>query len=428
MWNSISLWSNDQLRQRMAWALSQILVISPNQIGSKWLTEAYANYYDVFVRHAFGNYRDILKEVAYSPLMAEMLSFLESKSTAFVLRSTGDELRPDENFAREVMQLFTIGVNQLNNDGTSKVDPSSGFPIPTYQNHDVQSFARAWTGFYRQERRSNIELGGDEDVNRIDPMRINPEWRDVFPKMDLNGGFIGDSYTLCSDLPEKQFLKKGAKYILLGSHNAPEFQSGDMGWWDNWSDDLILRIELDPSSQLRKFLCNYNAFSGSCDFKSVVVLDENLSCTGLECASDNLRAFKVQNDPPVFYEYIRPACVELTFYNTGKKISRTWPKESMCANVHVEEFMDVCCPPWDVNSGRGQNLCHFTGERVKYGTGASRCSVIYGAIAGPCDWKSLLNDGNNNNPYCLQYMIDYNWYWTNMTCTIRVKGTLYLCL
>jgi uncharacterized protein (DUF1800 family) len=94
LWNSIALWSDDQLRQRMAWALSQILVVTPNQINNQEITEAYANYYDIFVRNAFGNYRDILKEVAYSPMMAEMLSFLESKSSAYVLRTTGDQAYP----------------------------------------------------------------------------------------------------------------------------------------------------------------------------------------------------------------------------------------------------------------------------------------------------------------------------------------------
>ena len=77
----ISLSPQDQLRQRMAWALSQILIVTPKQINEGGLSEAYLNYYDIFVRNAFGNYRDILKEVSQSPMMAEMLSFLESKSS-----------------------------------------------------------------------------------------------------------------------------------------------------------------------------------------------------------------------------------------------------------------------------------------------------------------------------------------------------------
>ena len=81
----------------------------------------YLNYYDIFVRHAFGSYFDILKEVAYSPMMAEMLTFLDSKSTSFVLKDTGNKAFQDENFAREIMQLFTVGLCRLNIDGTFDV-------------------------------------------------------------------------------------------------------------------------------------------------------------------------------------------------------------------------------------------------------------------------------------------------------------------
>ena len=77
----IALSAQDQLRQRMAWALSQILVVTSKQVTEDGLSEPYLNYYDIFVRNAFGSYRDILKEVSLSPMMAEMLSFLESKSS-----------------------------------------------------------------------------------------------------------------------------------------------------------------------------------------------------------------------------------------------------------------------------------------------------------------------------------------------------------
>jgi hypothetical protein len=326
------------------------------------------------------------------------------------------------------MQLFTIGVHLLNIDGTPKVDPSSGLPIPTYQNDDIQAFARAWTGFYQQERRSNIELGGDWEPNRIDPLRINPDWRDVFPKKDLNDGFIGDSYPLCSDLPDKQFLRKGAKYILLGSSSLSEFQTGDSDWWANLSDDEISRMTLDPNSKLRNVLCNPSSSESGCNFQSVVVLEDNLPCTGQECNLDNLRAFKVQQDPPVYYEYIRPACVELSFYNTGRKINKRWPydyspNEVMCANTAVDEVMDACCPPRNVYWGGAKYLCKFTGERVKYSTGVKRCKEAHGVNAGYCDWEWLWNVGEipSDPPKCL-WWTDYAWHWTNMTCTVRVKG------
>lgn len=106
-----ALKGRDQLRQRMAFALSQIFVVTQLQLSNaEYNTEFFLNYHDIFVRNAFGSFWDILKEVSYSPLMGEMLSFLESRSSAYVAFTEGGrESRPDENYAREIMQVrFTI--------------------------------------------------------------------------------------------------------------------------------------------------------------------------------------------------------------------------------------------------------------------------------------------------------------------------------
>jgi len=151
-----------------------------------------------------------------SPHMAEMLTFLRSQSTEYVLRTYNLLAFADENFAREVMQLFTVGLTMLNMDGSPIKDPVTGHEILTYENEHVMSYARAWTGFDRQFGRGNIELSGG-NPNRIDPMQLHAEWRDVYPKIHLENGYIGDGYPLCVDLPDKEFLRKGAKYRLLGS-------------------------------------------------------------------------------------------------------------------------------------------------------------------------------------------------------------------
>lgn len=168
IWTTIALKAQDQLRQRVAWALSQVLVISPGSIEARDFTEVWVNYYDIFVRNAFGNYGDILKEVSYSPMMAEMLTYLESKSTSYVLESASLLQYPDENYAREIMQLFTVGLYKLNLDGTHVL--KDGEPIPTYDNKDIEEYARVWTGFYQQGLRGNIERG---HRNRLDPMRVD---------------------------------------------------------------------------------------------------------------------------------------------------------------------------------------------------------------------------------------------------------------
>ena len=96
----------------------------------------FVNYGDIFVRNAFGNYRDILREVSYSPMMAEMLSFLDSASSFYALNREGRISRPDENYAREIMQLFSVGLYDLNMDGTVQMS-ADGEPIQTYNNTDT---------------------------------------------------------------------------------------------------------------------------------------------------------------------------------------------------------------------------------------------------------------------------------------------------
>lgn len=140
IWFRNSLWGEDQLRQRVAFALSEILVVS--QLGA--LQErpfAVADYYDVLVRNAFGNYRELLEEVTLHPAMGVYLSMLGNEKPNPVLN-----IRPDENYARELMQLFSIGLVELNLDGTEKLDGNSQ-PISTYDQEIIEGFAHVFTGW-----------------------------------------------------------------------------------------------------------------------------------------------------------------------------------------------------------------------------------------------------------------------------------------
>ncbi len=130
--------ADDQLRQRMAFALSQILVYSDISNASRQERRAY--YQDILIRNAFGNYRDLLQEVTYSPAMADWLTYLRNQKGN---PNTGR--MPDENYAREILQLFTIGLVELNMDGTPKLD-GQGNAIETYTNDDIIGLARVFTG------------------------------------------------------------------------------------------------------------------------------------------------------------------------------------------------------------------------------------------------------------------------------------------
>lgn len=115
--------------------------------------------------------------------MAEMLTYMENKSTDFLWRIRGRVEFADENYAREIMQLFSIGLTKLNNDGTTKRD-ANGDTMLTYTNNEITEYARVWTGFRTAPGRGNIETA--YSANYVDPMQIVPSWRDPFPKLGLD--------------------------------------------------------------------------------------------------------------------------------------------------------------------------------------------------------------------------------------------------
>ena len=140
-WTQIAVSGNDQLRQRVAFALSQFFVISDASDNVGYSHLAVSDYYDSLATNAFGSHRALLEEVALHPLMGRYLGMLQNEK-ANPSRNT----EPDENFAREVMQLFSIGLVELNLDGTPRRD-ANGNTIPTYNNEVITNFARALTGW-----------------------------------------------------------------------------------------------------------------------------------------------------------------------------------------------------------------------------------------------------------------------------------------
>jgi uncharacterized protein (DUF1800 family) len=161
----------DQLRQRVAFALSQILVVSRRDANLEEKPEAMAHYYDTLVRHALGNYGDLLRDITFHPAMGWYLSHVgNQKADPSIPRY------PDENYAREIMQLFTIGLWELNPDGSRRLT-ASGQPIPTYDNNDVIELARTFTGLYFASP-WGWGGGGWADEHFTQPMVMYPEYHD----------------------------------------------------------------------------------------------------------------------------------------------------------------------------------------------------------------------------------------------------------
>ncbi|MFM8940995.1 MAG: DUF1800 family protein, partial [Phenylobacterium sp.] len=170
----------DQLRQRVAFAYSQIFVIS---VGSDVIDPRGAGaYYDMLTANAFGNYRDLLQAVTLHPMMGRYLTYLGNmKEDAAGTRT------PDENYAREVMQLMTIGLFQLNADGTQRLD-LNGRPIPAYTSADISGLAKVFTGlsWYSPTPTNTTFFGGARDPDAaIRPMILYPQHHSTSQKSFL---------------------------------------------------------------------------------------------------------------------------------------------------------------------------------------------------------------------------------------------------
>jgi len=139
IWNQL-LAGPDQMRKRFAFALSEFFVVSLSPIDGFYPPYVIAAYWDVLCSNAYGNFRTLLEDIT---LNAGMGFFLNTKGN---LKEDANGRQPDENYAREIMQLFTIGLYELNADGTLRLDANSN-PIETYGQSDITNLARVFTGY-----------------------------------------------------------------------------------------------------------------------------------------------------------------------------------------------------------------------------------------------------------------------------------------
>ncbi|HEY3756433.1 MAG TPA: DUF1800 family protein [Opitutaceae bacterium] len=216
-WWQTALTAPDQLRQRVAFALSELFVVSEQDKTLTPEAEALANYYDILERDAFGNFRQLLGDVSSSPVMATYLTFLDNKP------ASGNS-SPDENYAREVQQLFTIGLLQLRPDGSLALDVT-GLPIPTYDQTEILGVARVFTGWAYANTSSFTAAPPDTQANGapsssgwLNPLVAYPQFHDVAAKIVLGGAILPAGQTAQQD--ESQFID-----LLFNHPNTAPFVS-----------------------------------------------------------------------------------------------------------------------------------------------------------------------------------------------------------
>ena len=207
--------ASDQLRQRMAFALSQIFVVSLQSDAVSEHRRGVASYLDMLGQQAFGNYRDLLEAVTLHPMMGLYLSHLRNQ------KESGNRI-PDQNYAREVMQLFSIGLHQLNPDGTPVM--SNGQPVETYTNADIVGLSRVFTGFSwaGPDKQDGRFFGSDTptpDPNReVLPMQDYPKFHSVSAKT-----FLGVTIPAQSPADPRTSLRIALDTIAAHPNVAPFF-------------------------------------------------------------------------------------------------------------------------------------------------------------------------------------------------------------
>lgn len=227
----------DQLRQRVAFALSQIFVISDLSDALFNDARGVANYHDVMTQHAFGNYRDLLEAVTLNPTMGEYLSMVRNEKA-----DLARNIRPDENFAREMMQLFTIGLVELNDDGTQRSD-EGGNAIPTYDQNITKAFASVFTGWIY----GNAPYWYWTDwfnESTVLPMKPFEAYHDTQSKTLLNGEILPAGQTAQQDLTAAldnvfshpnvaPFISKQLIQRLVTSNPSPDYVQRVSGVFNN---------------------------------------------------------------------------------------------------------------------------------------------------------------------------------------------------
>ena len=207
-WFEKALHAPDQLRYRVAFALSELLVVSGAKQRTRFRGDSLAYYDDILAKNAFGNFRDLLDEVAKSPAMGIFLSHQGNKK--YMSQS---KTHPDENFAREIMQLFSLGLWEMTDNG-SAVEKEDEL-VPAYSQEDVEQLARVMTGYdlVGNSRYGRTHRGAGEEW--ATPMEFTGSWHDF-----ENKSFLGKTINADSDNVSTPSDFKNALDIIFNHQNV----------------------------------------------------------------------------------------------------------------------------------------------------------------------------------------------------------------
>ena len=206
VWLERSATADDQLRHRAAYALSEIFATST--LTSLRKSVMHARFKDIMLENAFGNFRNLLDDVTYSQLMGHWLTYLNNPKAN---PETGS--LPDENYAREIMQLFTIGLVELEQNGVPKTN-ADGSQVETYSQDDVTGLAKVFTGLHRAGASFGSNMSSGNDANDVYPMQMDDNWHSTEEKT-----FLG--VTIPENTPGNESIKIALDTLFNHSNTGP---------------------------------------------------------------------------------------------------------------------------------------------------------------------------------------------------------------
>ena len=370
---------NDQLRQRVAWALSQFFVISSTDVP---LPYGMGDYQQMLRDNAFGNFRTLLEKVTLHPAMGRFLDMANNQKT------TSAGISPNENYAREVLQLFSNGLYLLNDDGTEKKGPD-GKPIETYTQDEIKGFAKVFTGWTYPTRAgvaATTRLNGQNLAGTMEPRET---YHDTGSK-DLLGSVIAPANaTTYADLT-------GALDNVFSYGNVPPFFSRFM---------IQKLVTGNPSPSYVQRVANVFKNNGSGirgDLKAVVTaILTDIEARG---AAKFEPTYGHLTEPVLLVTGLARALSAKTdgyyFYNSSNGLGQTVFSAPTVFNYyapdHVVSSINLNSPEFGIfNSTTALSRINFANSAL-YGT-INISTALYGATGTQFDWTPFTSVAADSN-------------------------------
>lgn len=370
---------DDQLRQRVAWALSQFFVISVTDVN---LPYGMGDYQQMLRDNAFANFRTLLEKVTLHPAMGRFLDMANNKKT------TATGISPNENYAREVLQLFSQGVNLLNDDGTEKKG-QDGLPIEAYTQDEIKGFAKVFTGWTYPTLAGTTPTTGLNGSNLAGTMETRDNFHDTGTKDLLGSAVAPAGASTFADMT-------GALDNIFNYANVPPFVAKFM---------IQKLVTGQPSAGYVQRVANVFKDNGSGvrgDMKAVVTaILTDIEARG---AAKYEPSYGHLNEPVLMITNLARALSAKTdgyaFYNSGGPMAQGVYSAPSVFNYYPPDYViassGVISPEFGIfNSTTALSRINFAQSTLYGSIGVS--TALYGATGTQFDWTPFTSVATDSN-------------------------------